>query len=601
MNKAIRIQKGNVRAFTLVEVLVGSAVFLIIALAAYNAYISLFNLVNLSQYKVMAVALANEQFEIARNMPYSDVGIINGIPSGKIPSSQTLVRGGVTFDVDAIVRNIDLPFDGQIGSTTNDTSPADNKLVQITVSCATCENMKPFTVTGQVAPKNLETLSTNGALFIRVFDANGQPVQGASVYVENVATTTTTIIIEDVTDATGMLRLIDVPPGTQAYRIIVTKDGYSTDRTYPAGGSGNPTPAKPDATVLVQQVTQMSFAIDVLGSLDVSSVTPLCTAVPSFDFSLKGSKLLNSGGADVLKFSQNLITDAGGELSLPSMEWDTYTVTPTDGSYDLAGLNPLNPVTINPGVAQALQLILIPKDPHSLLVTVRDSSTQLPISGATVELSGGASGTQVTGKGFINQTDWSGGSGQSVYADETMYAGDNGFVDTDGSPGTIQLSNAFGSYNADGMLESSTFDTGSISNFYSLVWSPTNTSASTSVAFQIATATTSSPASWNYVGPDGTAATYYTTSDTPIHSVHNGDRYLRYKVYLHTDDSTITPTISDVAFTFTSSCTPPGQVVFSGLSAGSYHVTITKTGYATFDQDVTMGSGWQEVQAVMAP
>ncbi|MBP6858938.1 MAG: prepilin-type N-terminal cleavage/methylation domain-containing protein [Candidatus Pacebacteria bacterium] len=587
--------------FTLVEVLVGSAVFLIIALAAYNAYISLFNLVNLSQYKVMAVALANEQFEIARNMPYGDVGIVNGIPKGKIPSSQTLIRGGVTFDVDAIVRNIDLPFDGQIGSTTNDTSPADNKLVQITVSCAGCENMKPFTVIGQVAPKSLETLSTNGALFVRVFDANGQPVQGASVYVENVATTTATIIINDVTDTHGMLQLIDVPPGDQAYRIIVTKDGYSTDRTYPAGDIANPTPAKPDATVIVQNVTQMSFAIDLLGSLEVSSVTPLCAVVPSFDFSLKGSKLLNSGGADVLKYSQNLITDGSGSLSLPSMEWDTYTVTPTDGSYDLAGLNPLNPVTVNPGAAQALQLILIPKDPRSLLVTVRDGATQLPISGATVELSGGASDTQVTGKGFINQTDWSGGDGQSTYSDETKYFWSNGFVDAVSTPGDLKLTNAFGSYNPDGILESSTIDTGSVSNFYSLVWSPTNASASTSVMFQIATATTSSPVSWEYLGPDGTASSYYTVSDTPISSVHNDDQYLRYKVFLHTDDSALTPIVSDVAFTFTSSCTPPGQVVFPGLSAGNYHITITKTGYATFDQDVTMGSGWQEVQAVMAP
>jgi prepilin-type N-terminal cleavage/methylation domain-containing protein len=589
----------NSRGFTLVEVLVGSAVFLIVALAAYNAYISLFNLVNLSQNKIMAVALANEQFEIARNMPYSDVGIVNGIPNGKIPASQTLVRGGTTFSVDTIVRNIDLPFDGQIGSTTNDTSPADNKLVQITITCDGCKNMQPFTVTGHVAPKSLETLSTNGALFIRVFDANGQPVQGADVHVENVATTTATIVINDVSDSNGMLQLIDVPPGNEAYRIVVTKAGYSSDRTYAPGVVGNPDPLKRDATVLLQNVTSMSFAIDVLGSLDVSSVTPTCVAVPSFDFSLKGSKLLNASGADVLKYSQSLITNGSGLLALPTMEWDTYTVTPTDGSYDLAGLNPLNPVTINPGATQELQLIVVPRDTNSLLVTVRDNATQLPISGATVVISGGTDETMITGKGFINQTDWSGGAGQANFSDITKYYGDDSFIDTTG--GEIRLSSAFGVYNPDGTLISSTFDTGSISNFYSLVWSPTDAPASTTIRFQIATATTTTPVSWDFLGPDGTSGTYYTVSDSPIAAIHDSDRYLRYKMFLHTDDTAVTPNISDVAFTFTSSCTPPGQVIFSGLSAGAYHINVTKTGYAVFDQDVNVSAGWQELQAVMAP
>lgn len=586
--------------FTLVEVLVGAAVFLIIALAAYNAYIGLFNMINLSQYKVMAVALADEQFEIARNMPYSDVGIVNGIPNGKIPGTQTLVRGGVTFTVDATVRNVDLPFDGTIGGTPNDTSPADNKLVEITVSCNGCRNMTPFTVTGQVAPKNLETLSTNGALFIRVFDANGQPVQGADVHVVNVATTST-IVIDDVTDGTGMLQLIDVPPGNDAYRITVSKTGYSTERTYAIGTVGNPDPAKKDATVLVQNVTQVSFAIDRLGSLAVTSVTPLCVAVPNFDFTLLGSKLLNASGASVPKYSQALVTNGAGTLSLPSMEWDTYTVTPTDASYDLAGLNPLNPVTINPAAAQQLQLVVVPADARSLVVTVRDSATLLPVSGATVTISGGASDTLTTGKGFINQTDWSSGGGQADFTDAKKYFWDNGFVDTTGVAGDIRLTNAFGVYNTDGVLESSTFDTGSASNFYSLVWSPNDAPASTTVSFQIATATSSTPSSWNYLGPDGTAATFYTVSDSPINAIHSGDRYLRYKVFLHTDKTAITPSISDVSFTFTSSCTPPGQVMFSDLSSGSYHINVVKSGYTTFDQDVNVSSNWQELQAIMMP
>lgn len=587
------------RGFTLVEVLVGATVFLIVSLAAYNAYIGLFRLIDLSQYKILAVNLANEQFEIARNMPYEDVGIVGGIPSGNLVQNQTLVRGGVTFNVRTTVRNLDLAFDGVIGGSPNDLSPADNKLVDITVSCTGCRNMQPVSLTGQIAPKNLETASTNGALFVRVFDANGQPVQGATVSITNVATTTT-ISIEDVTDSTGMLQIVDVPPGVTAYRIVVSKTGYSIDRTYPPGGSGNPTPSKPDATVLLQQVTQVSFAIDKVGVLNISSVSPTCVAVPDFNFALVSSKQI---GVNLPKFSQNLVTNSSGVLGLNTMEWDTYTVIPTDASFVVTGLNPLNPVTVNPDTTQELQIISVPFLPQSVLITVKDSATQLPLSGADVVLSRDSwTSTMTTGKGFINQTDWSSGPGQSEYSLDDMYFSDDGGVDVLTSPGEVTLREAFGTYNASGIFESSTFDTGSLSNFYTFTWSPTDQPVDTgagSLRFQIATATSTNPTTWEFLGPDGTTATYYTIPDSPIHTIHNGDRYLRYRAYLSTAVDTATPRVSDVAFTFTSSCTPPGQVIFSNLANDEYHIQVRKEGYVTQDYDVTANVGWQEVQMIL--
>jgi hypothetical protein len=108
-----------------VEVLVGAAVFLLVSLSAYEAYIGLFKLIDLGQYRLLAVSLANEQFEIARNMPYSSVGVVGGVPNGVIPHVQTLARGGVEFTVTTTVRNLDLPFDGLLGGTPSDSSPAE--------------------------------------------------------------------------------------------------------------------------------------------------------------------------------------------------------------------------------------------------------------------------------------------------------------------------------------------------------------------------------------------------------------------------------------------------------------------------------------------
>jgi prepilin-type N-terminal cleavage/methylation domain-containing protein len=596
LKNQIKIKKG----FTLVETLVGVAVFLIIAVATYQAYISLFNLINLNQYKIVALNLANEQFEIIRNLPYSDVGIPAGIPNGKIPHVQNFVRSNITFVATTTIRNIDHPFDGQIGSSTKpDLSPADSKSVEIEIGCPSCKNFKPFTLTTMVAPKNLETASTNGAILIKVFDSNGAPVEGASVHIENTIASPD-IAIDDVTDIDGVLQVVDAPPGVAAYKITVTKSGYSTDRTYTPGANGNTTPTKPDATVILQQLTPISFAIDQLSTMTFSSVTPTCSSIGGMDISLVSSKMI---GVNIPKYSANLITNGSGSLTLPSMEWDSYTITGIDSVNDVIGLNPLNTVALNPGSTQNMLIIVEPKNPRSLLVTVKDSATGLPVTDASVQVTrSGYDVTKTTGRGFINQTDWSGGSGQATSSDPQKYASDDGNVEISSPAGDIKLRNVFGIYNPSAWLESSTIDTGSASNFYNLTWLPINqpVSGTTTAKFQFATATTSD-ATWNYIGPDGTSGTYYTTPNSTLSAQHSGDRYARYKVYLDTLATSSSPTISDVSFTVTSSCTPPGQVIFSGLSSGTYDILVSKSGYSDKDDSISVSASWHEKEIILSP
>ena len=120
------------------------------------------------------------------------------------------------------------------------------------------------------------------------------------------------------------------------------------------------------------------------------------------------------------------------------------------------------------------------------------------------------------------------------------------------------------------------------------------------VRFQLATGNSTS--SWTYLGPDGTANTYYNATTTDIASVHNGHRYLRYKMYLSTLSSSATPNVSDIQFTFTSACVPPGQVIFQGLSPGTYNLIATKSGYQVVNDTVVVSGGtWQEKQVNMSP
>jgi prepilin-type N-terminal cleavage/methylation domain-containing protein len=441
------------RGFTLIETLVGVSVFAIIAVAVYQGYTAAYEIGRLSRLKVAALALANEQLEIIRNLPYTDVGIIGGLPPGKIPREQTLTRGGTTLTVEATVRNIDDPFDGTVGGAPRDRSPADYKLVELKISCPSCQRFAPFSVTTHVAPRNLESATGNGALFIQVLDANGQPVQGASVHIEN-NQASPRIVIDDTTNKDGVLQIVDAPPGIEAYEITVTKTGYSTERTYPNRAPGNPNPTKPHATVVVGEVTQVTFAIDRLSTLNVATVTNTCAPVDSVDFTLRGAKLIGTN-PDVPKYEASHTTDAKGEKKITNVEWDTYAVTVTSTTYDLVGSVPLLPFSLSPNTTQDLKLVVAPKDPRSLLVTVKDAGTQLPVSGATVTLSKtGYSNTLLTGRGALRQTDWSGGSGQEDYVNATRYWADDGNIDLGppgpGPAGELELLKVSGKYRSSG-------------------------------------------------------------------------------------------------------------------------------------------------------
>lgn len=373
----------NKKGFTLIEVLVGSLIFAVVALSAYRGFGILMSASSAVRAKVAATELANEKFEIARNLPFVDVGIVGGLPVGKLARNQTVIKDSFSFNIQTTIRSVDDTFDGTIGGSPNDTSPADYKLIDLDITCSSCQSFSPVKFTTLIAPKALETAATNGALFVRVLNSGGTPVTGASVRIVNTQTNPDTII-DETTDNTGWVKIVDAPPGTGAYNITATKTNFSQDQTYPVGGAAGSTPVKPDANVVAGQVTQQSFAIDTLSSIAVSTVDATCVALPNIGFSLTGSKLI--GTPSVLKYpAHTFTTDALGSLAVPNIEWDTYRVALTSASYDLAGTSLLPSFTVNPNESKNLQLVVVPHVNRALLVSVKDSAGAT-IDGATVRL-----------------------------------------------------------------------------------------------------------------------------------------------------------------------------------------------------------------------
>jgi prepilin-type N-terminal cleavage/methylation domain-containing protein len=588
------------QGFTIIEVIIAVAIFTLVSVAFYQAFYVVMTIIKSSQARTTAMLLANEQIEIVRNLPYQDVGLLGGVPAGNIDRYKTLVRNGMTFNLQFYIRNVDDPFDGLLGSSThNDLAPADYKLLEVEVGCPGCEHFSTTSVVTTIAPKNLEGLSNNGALFIKVFDAAGLPIPQARVKIVN-ASTSPTINIDETTDNTGTFALVDAPPSGMSYQLTVTKDGYSTARTYAVGGVANPNPIDRHATISSAQVTQKSLAIDRLGQLTVRTVNNICQPVPNLSFNLAGTKLIGLA-PDVLKYpTTTQVTDGSGQKVLTGMEWDSYYFSLASSAYDLAGLMPLLPVAFAPAANQVVTLVMAERVPSALLVTVKDSSG-LPIDNAAVTLTrSGFSATRLTNRGFVGQTSWTAGGGQVVMADENKFFSADEEIEVS-QLGHLQLASTSGAYATAGELTSSSFDTGSSSTVYdSITWGPSSQSASTTVRFQLATSDDPATTTWDFVGPDGTAASYFTATEAKVPASLGGKRFLRFRAYLGTTNSVFTPILDDVAITFSSECTPFGQVLFSGLSVGTYTLSVSREGYNNYTSSAfSVGSDWQAKSVIM--
>ncbi len=372
------------RGFTLVEVIIAAAIFAVLSLAVYHGYATSIAVSTSSRAMIAATALANEQIEQARNLPYASVGIVNGIPVGEIVREQFLTRDSIPFAVTTAVRNIDDLFDGTLSGTPNDTAPADYKLMEVTIRCASCKNYIPVVLTTTIAPKNLEGATANGALFISVRDAAGVAVPQAVIRIQN---TNSAIDITETTDAQGMYKLIDVPPGNLAYTITATKAGYSTDSTT-AATPANPDPIVPPATVASGQVTQLTFFIDRIGSLILSTRSIDCSVRATTGITLRGQKIVGgqASSSPVYKYKANMVTDAAGTAVATPMEWDTYSVLPNDSTQHIAGTLPPLGYALAPGATGDLQLLMQQKQGVGLLTLVKDAGTAQPIGGATLVL-----------------------------------------------------------------------------------------------------------------------------------------------------------------------------------------------------------------------
>jgi prepilin-type N-terminal cleavage/methylation domain-containing protein len=595
-------RKSKIKGFTLVEVVIGLAVFAILITGVLSAYNTLARSVKSAREKVVLSNLSANYLEIVRNLPYSEVGTANGNPAGQLPdyggnfptcsNAYTQVIEGQTYKIYYEVTYVQDPADPIVGN------PSYKQVKMLILNAATSQ-ITSFVTT--VAPKGLITNPNTGAISFQVIDSQGQPVSGANIHIVNTALDPD-IILDRSSNATGNWVEVGLPPSVNGYEITVTKTGYSTDQTYPITVQ-NPNPVKPHATVVNGSITQITFTIDLLSTLNIRTLNQTCQNISGVNVNVRGAKLIGTN-PNVYKYDQSF-TSTNGLIGLNNIEWDIYTPTLLTGQTVMVyGTSPIQQISVLPGTTQTFTLILGPATTNSLLVIVKDAATGAAIEGAAVHLRKGGSEPQdyygTTGGSVWTQMDWTGGPGQTDFTLPDRYFVDDGNIDINSVPTGVRLEKITGRYVESGTLESSTFDTGASSNFTTITWEPTSQSAGTTLRFQVATNNDNS--TWNYKGPDGTASTYYTVSGTTISTVHDNERYIRYKAYLSTTDDKKTPVLTSINTNYVSGCFTPGQVIFPDLTAGqNYDLDVTMTGYQTQVLNSLNINGNQVLEVLMSP
>jgi prepilin-type N-terminal cleavage/methylation domain-containing protein len=563
------------KAFTLIEVLLGILIIGFISVFIFSILQNINRVLIGARISLQILSALQDEIEKIRVLKYEDIGIQGSWPPGVLPPEKIINKGDMEIKLNFFVRNIDDPKDGTVASAPRDTAPADYKLVEIEGECLNCTfKTKKQVLTTFVAPKTVEALTNNGSMFIQVIDAKGKPVSEASVKVDYLNTPQFTI--RDITDLTGVLRLIDIPAGIKAYSIYVTKNGYSYDKTYQEGPE-YPNPVIPHQTVKSGELTTVTFQIDLLSKLKVKTQDVFCGILPGVSFRLTGIKPVNTDPF-IPKTDITTTTDENGNKEL-DVEFDNYYLKIADTRYVLRSSVPFleEPFNVEPNKIYSFNLTLNQKKSIDLLVSVFDEQGDY-LDGATVGLSkSNFYVSKITGEENVAQNDWS----------NNNYSEISTGIDPETFPGEIRLKDLGGYFSTSTeWLISKTIDFGvSTIDYKKFTWLG-NIATGTSIKFQIAT--NNDNLTWNFVGPDGTNNTYFETQEFDIPAFLDNKRYLRYKVFLTTNDPIITPILDKVDISFSSPCFSKGQVLFQNLKPGNYNLEVTKPGYSFYNKNVVL-------------
>ncbi len=231
-------------------------------------------------------------------------------------------------------------------------------LLTITITYKSIGTVRSVVLVSNFSPPGIETTNGGGTLTIHVVNATGVAVVGAIVHITDMALSPN-VDFSAFSNTDGIVSLPGAQPSTE-YQVAVTKNGYSSAQTYIRTTTNqNPTPGY--LTVVKEQTTTGTFAIDFLASLTLRTYKPI-ESHTFYDTFTNESLLAATSSVEVTNTALNLYTESlsgsARSISIAPTQLHTWTsinadtIVPSGSSVLLhiyTGSDVLLPDTVLPG------------------------------------------------------------------------------------------------------------------------------------------------------------------------------------------------------------------------------------------------------------
>jgi hypothetical protein len=338
------------KGFTLIEVLVGSALCLVVFLGIFGCYQLGLKVLGQSKARIIASAIATEQIEKMRSLPYYQVGtyeckeafpecdptieaqIIPGYPQGLIKKSEQFTRNSIEFTIDSVVEygincsdgvgaaGLECPAEADDACPEipcpEDECPNDYKKIKIQVSWSGRfgGTVVLDSLAGPVISEQ-ECQEKGGFLVLTVYDAYGSAiVPFPEITVENTETSEIKTALPEDGRHTFVLA-----PGSALYKLTITKSGYTQEQTFKSNDFyqgtevintlypyGNP-------NISEGQIEERTYYIDEQSNFNIQTLSPE-SADRFVDTFVDETKISEKNNIDVF----------GGQAKLQKVAGETY-------------------------------------------------------------------------------------------------------------------------------------------------------------------------------------------------------------------------------------------------------------------------------------